>query len=390
MAVTDISDVRKKRKAKKIKRTLKKLLIFLFAAFLVLLVFLSKNRWYPYLDGILSKIPSSENTGELATGNFPIEISGENSYQLKVMENNIAVLNDSRLNIYTEEGKQLLSVQHDYANPIISVSPKKALIYDLGGKSFSLYSKYDKIYQKTDDNTILFAKLSSNDYAAVVTKSEKYLALLTVYNSKGESVFVYKSYDSRIIDVTFNRDNSGCIITTIGANGGELVSQLLYYKFDETDVIWQSDYINTMAFSTRLYGENGIILFGDNKCAYFNSDGILTGSYDYDYSIVDFDSSDTLSGMLFNNSETRRSVLVLVDNTENKTVEIVIDEAAENIEIFGDTAYVQTSKKIYAYSKTGEVISSVNLESDYQNFCKTDNYIFLMGYNEINRIDYKQ
>ena len=55
-----------------------------------------------------------------------------------------------------------------------------------------------------------------------------------------------------------------------------------------------------------------------------------------------------------------------MDNTENKTVETVIDEAAENIEIFGDTAYVQTSKKIYAYSKTGEVISSVNLESDYE------------------------
>jgi hypothetical protein len=389
MAVTDISEVRKKRKIKKIKRALKKLLIFLLAAFLVLLVFLSKNRWYPYLDGILSKIPSAENTGELAVGNFPIEISDENSYQLKIMENNIAVLNDSCLNIYTDEGKQLLSVQHDYAKPIIEASSKRALIYDLGGKCFSLYSKYDKIYEKTDDNTILFAKLSSNDYAAVVTKSEKYLALLTVYNSKGESVFVYKSYDSRIIDVTFNRDNNGCIITTIGAKGGELVSQLLYYKFDETDMIWQSDYINTMAFSTRLYGESGIILFGDNKCGYFDNNGKLTASYDYDYSIVDFDSSDTLSGMLFNNEETRKSVLVLMDNIENKPIETVIDGTAENIDIFGDIAYVQTSKKIYAYSKMGEIVSSVDLESDYQNFCKTDNYIFLMGYNEINRIDYK-
>lgn len=389
MAVTDISDIRKKRKVKKFKRLLKKLIIILIAALALLVVFLTKDKWYPHLDGILTKIPSAENTGELAEGNFPIKIDGKNRCQLKAMENNIAVLNDSHLNIYTDEGKRLLSMQHNYAYPIIEVSNKRALIYDLGGKKFSLFSKYDKIYEKTDDNIILFAKLSSNDCAAVITKSDKYLALLNVYNSKGESIFVYKSYDSRIIDVTFDRDNNGCIITTIGSKNGELVSQLLYYKFDETDMIWQSDYIGTMGFSTRLYGEESIVLFGDNKCVYFDNGGVLTGSYDYSYSIVDFDSSNTLSGMLFKNTETRKSIFVLIDNTENSPVKIIVDETADNVDISGNTAYIQTANKIYAYSKTGELISSVDLETDYLNFCKTDNYIFLMGYDGINRIDYK-
>ena len=389
MAVTDISDIRKKRKNKKMKRTLKKLFIILIAAFAVLAVFLTKDRWYPYLDGILSRIPSTENKGELAVGNFPITINGGASYQLKTMDGNIAVLDDSHFNVYSADGKQLLAKQHTYSNPILTTSLKRALIYDLGGKSFSLYSKYDTVYEKTGEDVILLAKLSSNECTAVVTKSDKYLALLTVYDSKGDSIFVYKSYDSRIIDVTFNAQNDGCIITTIGAKGGELVSQLLYYTFDKTDMIWQSDYVDTMAVSARPYGEDGIVVFGDTKCAYYDSTGALTGSYDYAYSLLDFDSSNTLTGILFKNDERRSTILVMIDDIQNKSTEIELDENAENIDVVGDIAYVQTSTKVYAYSKAGELLSSADLDTDYEDFCKTDNYIFLMGYDEINRIDFK-
>ncbi len=388
MAVTDISDIRKRRRSKKFQRFLNKMIIILAAVLAVLIIYVTKDKWYPYLDGILTKIPVPESTGELAEGYFPISITGGASYQLKSMEGHFAVIDDSHFNIYNIDGKPAIARQHTYANPILTASSKRALIYDLGGKQFCLYSKYDKVYDKTTENAILLAKLSSDDQVAVVTKSDKYLSCLDVYDPKGKNIFVYKSYDSRIIDVTFNAENTGCIITTIGASGGQLVSQMHYYQFTKTDMVWQSDLVKTMVLSSRLYKENQIAVFGDTECSFYDTNGIFIGKYEYEYSLVDFDSSSTLSAILFNNQELRSSVLVIIDDILNEPVEIELDDEAENVCVYGDTVYIMTSGMLYSYSPTGEIVSSVSLSNDYDNFCKSEDYVFLLGYDEINRIDF--
>ncbi|MDE6763328.1 MAG: hypothetical protein K2J73_06585, partial [Oscillospiraceae bacterium] len=229
MAVTDVSMLRERRKKKKAAKLIKKLLIVLAAAAAVAALILTKNLWYPRLDGILTKIPTPENTSELAEGYFPLSIEGGARYQLKPIDGSLAVADDTHFFVYNADGKPVYTEQHTFAKPVITVGNKKALLYDLGGKSFGLYSKYKNVYNKTTDDPILIARIGSNDTAAIVTKSDKYPSALLVYDSSGKNIFNYRSV-ARIIDVTFNSDSSGCYITTIGVSGGLIVSKILYYK----------------------------------------------------------------------------------------------------------------------------------------------------------------
>lgn len=395
MAVTDVSMLRKNRKKKKALSFLKKLLILLAIVGAVAAIVFTKDLWYPKLDGILTKIPAKENSSELAEGKFPISIEGGASYNLLPLDNSIAIVDDSHFFVYNDNGKMIYSAQHTFSRPIMTAFNKKALLYDLGGKSFGLYSKYKNVYSKSTEEPILLARLGNNDIAAVVTKSEKYPSVLMVYDAAGKNIFNYRSV-SRIIDVTFNSDSSGCYITSIGTRGGFIVSNILYYRFDKVDYddndnpvpVWQTDDLQTLALSVRRYGENNIILFGDTMCAYYDENGNFTDSYEYKRQLVDYSSDGNIAAMLFRNDERRSSELVTIDCLTGTVSEKNLGYEVLNVQVSGNTVYMQSRDGIESCTADGELLSSVQLDTDYNDFCRVDSYIYLLGYDEINRIDY--
>ncbi|MGN0552540.1 MAG: DUF5711 family protein [Oscillospiraceae bacterium] len=396
MAVTDVSDLKKRRQRKKFSRFLKKfIIIFILAAVVAAIVF-TKSLWYPKLDGILTKIPVIENTSELAGGNFPISIEGGAAYQLEPVDNGVAVLDDSHFFVYDTNGKNILTQQHTLANPILTVSPKKALIYDIGGNSFSLMSKYKCIYKIDTDYPILLAKLSSNDKAAVVTKDDKFLSVMKIYDNSGKNIFNYSSIE-RIIDVTFNGDNNGCYITTIGSKDGVLVSKILYYKFDKIDYddfgnpmpIWQTENLETLAISVRLFGNDKIIVFGDNLCACYDTYGNLLATYEYPRNLSGYDSNDKIASLVFNNTEQRCSEIVMIDSETGGNSSFDTDFIVNSLQVYDSEAYIHNNREIIAYNILGEEVSKAELTEDYDDFRKLGSNIFLLGYDKINKIDFK-
>lgn len=395
MAVTDISMLRENRKKKKAKSFLKKLILILTAATAIIIAVLTKDLWYPKLEGILTKIPVPENTAKLAEGYFPLSIEGGASYQIKVLGDDIVLVDDSHIFVHKRNGKLIFSEQHTFAKPIVTTGNKKALLYDLGGKSFGLYSKYKNIYSKFIDEPIFLARLGSNDYAAVVTKSDKYPSVLMVYDANGKNIFNYRSV-SRIIDVTFNKDNSGCYITTVGVSGGPIVSKMLYYRFDSIDYdehgspkpVWETDNLETLALSVRLFGNDNIIVFGDTVCAYYDTNGNFINSYEYERKLVDYDSSGSIAAMIFVNEERRSSDIVIIDCEDETVNEKSLDEEVLNIQVSGDNVYMHTRYGIESCTSSGETVSSVILDAEYDDFLRTEGYIYLLGYDEINRIDF--
>lgn len=395
MAVTDVSDLKKRRQRKKFSRFLKKfIIIFILAAAVAAIVF-TKSLWYPKLDGILTKIPVSENTSELAGGNFPISIEGGAAYRLEAVDNGVAVLDDSHYFVYDTNGKSIFTQQHTLANPILTVSPKKALIYDIGGNSFSLMSKYKCIYKIDTDYPILLAKLSSNDKAAVVTKDDKFLSVMKIYDSSGKNIFNYSSIE-RIIDVTFNSDNNGCYITTIGSKDGVLVSKILYYKFDKIDYdelgnptpIWQTENLETLAISVRLFGNDKIIVFGDNLCACYDTSGNLLSTYKYTRNLSGYDSNDKIAALVFNNTEQRCSEIVMFDSETGEDSSFDTDFIVNSLHVYDSEAYIHNNREIIAYNILGEEISKAELTEDYDDFRKLGSNVFLLGYDKINKIDF--
>lgn len=393
MPVTDVSELRKKRQAKRTKNMLIKTFIVLLICGAAMVAVFTKNMWYPYLEGIMTKIPaavsSDTNEAELAEGYFPLHIEGGSGYQILKMDNCLALLDDSKFHVYSTDGKIVSEKQHAFANPILSVSGGKALIYDLGGTEFSLESKYKTVYSKTAENVILLARLAENDMAAVVTKSDKYLAMLKVYNPSGEEVFTYYSYDMRIINVTFTDSGKGCILTVLSAEGGELLTRMIRFDFNDTEPKWTSEPVRTLALDVQTANDGSIIMIGDTLTACYSSDGILQATYTYSDPIVDYDCSGNFTVIMTSNSEKRTTKLILIsgDNVSNPVV-TETDHSAVKVIADSMQAHVLNDSGIVTYDITGQKIAYASLEDDYEDICRIDKYLYLLGYDSVNRINY--
>lgn len=392
MAVTDISELRKKRQAKQTRNMIIRIFIIILICGAALVAVFTKDMWYPYLNGILTAIPDSTRSdgiaAELAEGRFPLKVEGGVGYQLMIMDGTLALLDDSQFHVYSNDGKVMNERHHTFANPILCVSGNKALIYDEGGREFSLESKYKTIYDKTADDVIYLAKLSRSDYAAVVTKSDKFLAMLKVYDPNGDTVFTYYSYDSRIINVTFNNNSSGCVVTVLTAEGGQLWSKMIRFDFNDTEPEWTSGSIPTLAIDVEFTSDDGIIMIGDTMAAGFSQDGAEMSRYVYDNKIYDYDSTGDITAIITTNSDIRQTEMILLRGSDcNSPVLTQLDDA-KKVFTEGDQAYILYGGGIDVYSDTGRKNGMITLEDDYDDLCRSGKYIYLLGYDSINRIDY--
>ena len=122
----DIVDIKNRRKRKK---KLLKFLIFLLLAAIGAGLYLTKDMWYNKLRGIGEQYRTIVNSGQLADGNFPIEVSSGADYQVRAAGKNIVLLSDTYTLYYDTEGNLIRKRQHNYTNSILCAAGGKALIY---------------------------------------------------------------------------------------------------------------------------------------------------------------------------------------------------------------------------------------------------------------------
>ena len=382
----DIVILRRRRKRR---RQMAKFIAFILLASIIFGLYVKRDVWFPKLEGIGSRFQSVKSSGgELSGENFPLNISGGIDYQVGNLNGYLAILSDAYIYIYTEDGELYEERQHAYANAMLQTSGKKALIYESGGNKLRIDNKRKNLYTKKMEQNIIFARISENGNVAVITTSDTYICKLTVFDDSGEEIYSRNCVE-RVIDLTFNEDGTGCILATSDAADGEIISKIISVSFDSKKDKWTSDALNTMCLKTY-YDRNGILVLGDTKCAYYSNNGELLTSYDYPSSLVDWDYRDGKIAMLFENEIKRQNYFTTIDSEKREPNQNEFSNSSANcIRISGGQVLILSKEGIIKYDFNGEGEKNISSESAYEKFILIDNYIFLLGYDRIDRIEYK-
>ena len=382
----DIVILRRRRKRR---RQMAKFIAFILLASIIFGLYVKRDVWFPKLEGIGSRFQSVKSSGgELSGENFPLNISGGIDYQVGNLNGYLAILSDAYIYIYTEDGELYEERQHAYANAMLQTSGKKALIYESGGNKFRIDNKRKNLYTKKMEQNIIFARISENGNVAVITTSDTYICKLTVFDDSGEEIYSRNCVE-RVIDLTFNEDGTGCILATSDAADGEIISKIISVSFDSKKDKWTSDALNTMCLKTY-YDRNGILVLGYTKCAYYSNNGELLTSYDYPSSLVDWDYRDGKIAMLFENEIKRQNYFTTIDSEKREPNQNEFSNSSANcIRISGGQVLILSKEGIIKYDFNGGGEKNISSESAYEKFILIDNYIFLLGYDRIDRIEYK-
>ncbi len=382
----DIVLLRKKRKRR---RRFTKFFIFAVIVTLGITAYVKVDDWYPALEGIGSKFQSVKSNKENGTDeDFNISISGGIDYQLGDLNGYLAILSDAYLYIYDSDGDLYEERQHAYANALLQTSEKQALIYESGGNKFRVDSKRKKLLEKKLDNTIIFARISDNGNIAVITNSENYVCRLVVFDDTGEEIY-NRNCVERVVDLSFNEAGEGCVLATSDAENGEHVTSHISESNDSKKDKWTTEAFNTLCLKTY-YDENGIFLIGDKKCAYYNSKGNQEMIYDYPSTLIDWEYGPDGAALLFENETKRQSYFTTIGSKKKTANEKVLDNSGSKAIHFADkNVLVMNKDGINRYGFKGTEEKKISSENSYDDFIIIDDYIFLMGYDRIDRIEYK-
>lgn len=386
MPMYDADDIVELKNRKKRRKRLVKMLSFLVVATVVCGLYYSKDKWLPKLQGIGKQYQTIINDGQLAEGNFPIEINGGSEYQLQYSDDTVFLLCDAYIYYYNNDGGQLKKRQHAYTNAVLNAAGGNALIFESGGNELVVENQDNILYSKQTESTIMFARLSSDGYAAVVTTSANYACQLTVYNNKGENIY-QRNCVERINDISFTGGSEGCILSYLGAQNGTLVTSVQKIDFSSEEETWTSPAVETMGLETYS-ADGGAFVLGYTSCAYISKNGEISSYYEYDGDFAGGDSKSGKSAVIINDDDRRKYTLVLFDKANETPVIIELEEPLKYVTVFDGLAYVMSKEEIRAYDFNGKLRSTAEVSDSYTQFRRSSDYIFLMSYNKVDRIDY--
>ena len=159
---------------------------------------------------------------------YPQSISGSSVAPQNFLSSgkNLVVASDTGLSVYNSTAREILGLQHGYAKPVLKVSGPRALLFNLGGKSFRIETTGGKSLELSAEQDILGGALAPDGQCALVTAADGYCGMLVSYTADGAVRSRYWFYDYYPAAVALSPDGRRAAVAGVSAKEGELVSAL--------------------------------------------------------------------------------------------------------------------------------------------------------------------
>ncbi len=256
------------------------------------------------------------------------------------------VASDREVQVFNKAGYSTLLEQTDYSNPMITSSENTFLVYDLGGRGFTLYNSFEDIYLENREHPISAAAMAENGRFAVVGSSARHNTEAVFYDEEGKKEFVYKRADYTV-DCKFSASGRHFALLTLDASGGQYIYTLTILDSTSGDVISTVTRSSSLPYSCHYMDGDKIALIMSDSVVIYNNKCEKVGEYNYPES------------QLYRTSVDGKSIVLMFteDKVNMRNTVYVIDtdgDVKKEYEIFGEYSDIAISAKhVYFASDEG-------------------------------------
>lgn len=381
---SDINDVSLYRKKKKKAKRIRTLIILLVIIAALVPVWIYRDTIFEPLRGIASRI----QTTTTESAGYPISLTGRSDYTFCSMNDSFALLSDTYLYSYNENGGQNFALQHGYVHPMAVSNSKRVMIYDKGGHDFSLFNKTSEIYKGSiEDEVIVSVFLSNSEHTAVVTSGGRYSNVIYVYDGSGKWLYTQRFIDDNVMQVAFSDDNRYIYVTRVTSDNGDIVTKLSKYDLtgDGTE-LWSQTISDCVSLALSI-NSNILTVTGDSEILTYNSEsGELIGNYSYQGTIENFDTSTPQKVFVIDDYTDDGKKLILLNEKCEVTASVAVTADVKRIRVGDNTITVMTESDMTQYDYSLESVKKTLLTDSYSDFIKVGGSILLMGYDSLDCI----
>ncbi len=140
------------------------------------------------------------------------------------------------LSVFSATGRKTATYYPEYARPVIRASSKYFIVYDQGGKEFSVYNSFARLYTETLDYPILSVDISEDGSFSILTSESEYKSVIYRYGQDFARAAAYY-YNDYVISQSLTPDGKFLLVSPVGTSGGRLSQSLYAYREKDKDKI---------------------------------------------------------------------------------------------------------------------------------------------------------
>lgn len=289
----------------------------------------------------------------IGTGSYPISATGSQVLSVVPMGNYYLHLTDTHLSAYSSAGKILFSEAHGYEKPILCTSKGKSLLYNQGGKQFSVFTLNGLQNSDESKNEIICAGISDSGNFALATHSDSYASQVTVFNKSYKQIFEWYSAEETINNVAIASSGKKIAVSTFNSTSGTFNSKVNIINFKSATPEQTLAYKNQIIFGIRNSNKSNFTVIKSNGVDTVKWSNSKSNEYTDDYNISYF--------------RTNTSINIGVFSREND----------------------KTDNKIVIFSKRGKVKKTVNYNGVINDIQVRGSNIYCINDSSVNVLDFK-
>ena len=303
-------------------------------------------------------------------GSYPITISGTNVINSISNGSYYYLLTDTNISAYSNNGKIVLDELHGFANPIMSVSETRVLVYDQGGKEAYVFNLGGLVHTIETEYDIISASISRSGTVAISTHSDKYASTVSIYNKNNKQIFTWNSAIDVVNNVIVDPTGKKFAVTTIGVVAGQYNNKLQIFDInsDSADPIHSVDLGSSLPMSLANTGK-GLSLACNDQYKYINWKKFTTTNIDVSGQINKF--RNTNKGALFAYSLANNqsdNTVVLISKKGEKLCEFSIKGAITDIQYSRGRIYCISDMMVSIFDTDGNLLRSGNCDFGVRKF----------------------
>lgn len=328
--------------------------LVVFAGFLaaVLVFVLIFNFCHPagVLEGIKNGIAL------MGTGNYPAEFENSRIIDVKVKDSYYFVLTSKQVKAYSNSGKELFSYTHGYENPVIDISQSRALVFDQGGKSYSIFTLSGLEISLESESSILTADMSDSGVYALVLESEEYVSAVKVYSKKNKSVYEWFSAKDVVNNVAVCYNGNKIAVSTFNAESGSFKSTVSILEYDSPTAIYTKTIDDGLIYDLESTFRSSLAIVREKEIDVISWSGKREKIHKDDYSVSMLRAKDGYVAVFNRENDKTDNKIVVLDSSGKVKCEVGFSGIISDIALRGKHIYCISDAKVHILDFKGEII----------------------------------
>jgi len=321
---------------------------------------------------------------------FPLQAPGGTLRDVKALGSDIVVLNDSNLHLYNRRGRELLNIQRISENTILLTTGNRMLTYSNGSPAFQIHFQNRLIFEAEHDNPIISAALGARGNYALVSSTMQFTSQVTVFTERFEQYFQWSSSEL-VAMVALNARGTEMAAGSIGASGGQFLSTVFLFAFDNTEVVRRLELPGELILDLEYLSNDRIGIITDKGLRIMDAGtGMLINSYDISAGRI---ALARMSGeyilLLNENPEYRAQTVILLSAMGVELGRSEPETPVRDMQVGGGRVYVLTSGGVLRYGN-GMNLTGEAQQTGIQRILLAGNALYYFTGDEIRVMDSSQ